>query len=143
VAWCRIAQQQIGWAGLHSRSNAWLEGEGDGGESSQHFESSINGSLEAAFALGIRPRAGAGGRQHLDERGRRDSSMSVEGRSTSEAKWRMGWEAHVSAGRAQLEELRTVRGLDAAGGRLAGAVVLSPQADNRRSGERNVLGVNK
>jgi hypothetical protein len=32
-----IAQQRIGWAGRHSRSDAGLEGEAEEGESTQHF----------------------------------------------------------------------------------------------------------
>jgi hypothetical protein len=90
VAW-EIARQQIGWAGLHSRSIAWFEGEGDGSLSTQHLESSGIGGLEAAFALRVRPRTGAWGRQRLDEagqaeheRGMSDNSMSEEKRSMSE-----------------------------------------------------------
>jgi hypothetical protein len=39
--------------------------------------------------------------------------------------------------------LRTVRGSDAAGGRLAEAMVLSSRADNKRAAERDALEVNE
>jgi hypothetical protein len=66
------------------------------------------GGLEAAFALRVRPRAGAWGRQPLDEAEKQ--SMREEGRidsSMSEEKQSMAPEQHVSAGRAQVEERRT------------------------------------
>jgi hypothetical protein len=36
-----IARRQVGWGGLHSRCDAWLGGEGVGGEPAQRFERSV------------------------------------------------------------------------------------------------------
>jgi hypothetical protein len=77
------------------------------------FESSVIWSLEAAFAIRVRPGTSAWGRQYLGERGeawrvrgRSDSGMGRKKRSMSGARQSLGRGPHVYARRALLEELR-------------------------------------
>jgi hypothetical protein len=73
------------------------------------FESAVNGSLDAAFALRVRPRAGALGRQPFDEAGEAEQEGGRSDRWMSAEKGSMAWDVLVSAMRALLEELRTER----------------------------------
>jgi hypothetical protein len=114
VAWLGIAQQQIGELVCTREAMPGLRARGMVASRHSIFESSVNGSLEAACAITVRPRAGAWGLQHLDERGeawrergRSDSAMSEERRSMSGAKQSLGRGPHVYTWRALLEELRT------------------------------------